>query len=136
MIEAICSHYEAHDCARAAGCRDLDKGGVDTAEGSGCGDEWLTIFSCVLNDPTPCDAPMGCSEGFPIHQKCVEEAIPCNRPSGGCSMLCYSWAAECAQSNAGLHCTCKRGPGAGARFDTSAACHSEEWENALRAACE
>ena len=140
VIEAICRHYETHGCSRAEGCRSTYTTGFDIAEQTGCGDEWLTIFSCVLDDPTPCDAPVGCTEGVPIHKKCVDEAMPCIRGtspiSGGCVMGCVTWTVECSQSNAGLHCTCTRGPRAGTRFDTSAACESAEWLNTALAACQ
>lgn len=140
VIEAMCRHYETHGCSRAEGCRETYTNGFDIAEQTGCGDEWLTIFSCVLNDPTPCDAPAGCNEGIPIHKKCVDEANPCirgNNPmTGGCVMGCVAWTVECRLSNAGQHCICTKGPRAGTGFDTSAACESDEWLNTALAACQ
>ena len=139
LIEAICSHYEAHGCG-VEGCQADLKTRFDINEQWGCGDEWLTTESCMLSDPTPCGGGREvCSEGLAILQRCIDEAEICirgNHMSGGCVMGCETWTADCLQSNAGLHCTCTIGTRAGAHFDTSAPCQSEEWLKTIRSACQ
>jgi hypothetical protein len=137
-IDAICTHFERSGCG-FEGCREGLKQNMGIYEGWGCGAEWLDTSACTLRDPTPCGVTEFCAEAQARYQKCIDDAEICvrgNTPGGGCVMGCeQGWSAECKPSSGALTCVCATGRNSGRQFSSSA-CHSDQWQQDVRANCQ
>jgi hypothetical protein len=138
-IDTICNRLERFGCGYT-NCRQSLKQTMDTYELWGCGDEWLEGQTCRLVDPNPCAGTSFCDGAYAKYQRCIDEAEICvrgNTPEGGCVIGCeQGWSAECKPNNGMLLCVCTSGRVNRGTFGVPAACQSEEWQQAVRSACQ